>query len=219
MKRVRSSDDVDGIGTSMSQSKKQRLRLQLFTSRLSTPYAAPSSYIAGPGENKIAALAKQKALGWESREGNLRRVAGMNSIKKQLTDEVGYLTTRSVPEDILLDLQWQDPSKTLQSYNLVTPPSPLGISNYAALDEEDLIGELEHYESNDEKSNEIYSDFNILDPVERDPNIVAEEDQLHAVFARAPLEMAQPRKRRAGELEVADELLGKIGQPPSPSGL
>ena len=214
MKRTRSLSDVDGAGTSMFQSKKQRLHLQLFTSRLSSPYAAPSSYIVGRGESKIAVWAKQKGFATKIREGNLRRVAGVNRVRMQFANEnCAGGASRPSEKVMLAPGQSQSPdAESIQS--IVMSQSPLGISNYAAIDDEDLSTELEHFEPDSNDKDEIYSDFNVLDPVERDSTIAAEEDLLHSVFTRVPFEMSLAQLQR--EEQMADEVVDAADRPPSP---
>ena len=59
------------------QKKKRRLRLDLITSRLSRPYATPSTHIVSRGASKIAIWARQKAFG----RTPLRKAAIMNRIR------------------------------------------------------------------------------------------------------------------------------------------
>ena len=217
MKRARSPSDVDGAGTSMFQSKKQRLHLQLFTSRLSKPYAAPSSYIVGQGQSKIAVWAKKNGLDAENRRGDLRRVASMNRMKKRITNEGRPTGTRNFLSGTSPDFQQCEHTISQPRRQIRIPPSPLGISNYAALDDEEPFFEEETFGSESENRNEIYSDFNVLDPVERDSHLAAEEDQLHSVFARAPLEMSPLQLRR--EEIMADEVVAREERPPSPPDL
>ncbi|KAI9667531.1 MAG: hypothetical protein M1821_000347 [Bathelium mastoideum] len=217
MKRARSPSDVDGAETSSLQSKKQRLHLQFFTSRLSMPYAAPASYIVGRGESKIAAWAKQKGFGTEYEEGSLRRVASMNRIKKRLAGEGRAVRRSSSSAEMSPNVGRSELPRAEGRHGFALPPSPLGISNYAALDDEDLFPEQESSEPDSDNKDEIYSDFNVLDPVERDSSLVAEEDQAYSVFARAPLEVSQLQLRR--DERMADEMVSRTERPPSPPDL
>ncbi|KAI9713037.1 MAG: hypothetical protein M1820_001022 [Bogoriella megaspora] len=203
MKRARAPDDVDGPQTASFQSKKQRLHLNLFTSRLSTPYAAPSTYIVNRGRSKIAVWAKQKGLGAEV-EGALRRVAGINRLKQQFEKRCdikklgsGGLNTAKVVHQ--------------RSQNLTIPPSPLGVSNYAALDDEDTPPETNEIENEEDG---IYSDFNVLDPVDPESPSALEEAEQHSVFARVPLELSPCQLRR--EEHMAEEVVSRHDRPPSP---
>ncbi|KAL9096963.1 MAG: hypothetical protein Q9165_000927 [Trypethelium subeluteriae] len=217
MKRARSADDVDGDATALFPSKKQRLHLQLFTSRLSTPYAAPSSYIVGRGESKIAAWARQKGLGVESRGGDLRRVASINRIKKRVSDGNYAVVLKNSTEETSQGLPHTPSARIYSKPPFAIPPSPLGVSNYTALDDEDPFSEQDILEPDDEKKNEIYSDFNVLDPVERDPERAAEEEELHSVFARVPLEISYSQLQREQKMVV--DVVGAVERPPSPPDL
>lgn len=78
LKRHRPLTDVDGEESSgKTRKKKRRLRLHLITSRLSSPFAAPSTHIVDRGSSKIAIWAKQRALG----RNELRKAAIMNHVR------------------------------------------------------------------------------------------------------------------------------------------
>jgi hypothetical protein len=78
VKRSRPLADVDGEEYEITRAKKRRLRLDLITSRLSRPYASPSTHIIDRGGSKIALWAKQKALG----RNVLCKSAILNSMKR-----------------------------------------------------------------------------------------------------------------------------------------
>ncbi|KAI9816755.1 MAG: hypothetical protein M1827_001400 [Pycnora praestabilis] len=164
LKRSRPLADVDGEGSEQVRKKKRRLRLDLVTSRLSRPYSSPPTHIIDRGLSKIAVWAKQKALGRHL----LRKAAIMNRIKQaaaareieQKQMEIARQAFRSsscfaqVPRRIYVPL----------------PPSPLGLSNYDALDLEDGLHNDD--DGDDEEAGDaavaqaLYSDFNILDSSE-----------------------------------------------------
>ncbi|KAL9079574.1 MAG: hypothetical protein Q9157_001571 [Trypethelium eluteriae] len=217
MKRGRSADDVDGDATAFFASKKQRLHLQLFTSRLSTPYAAPSSYIVGQGDSKIAVWAKQRGFGVESQGRDLRRVASINMMKKRVSNENHAAGLKNSTEETLQGLQRRPHARPHSVPPFAIPPSPLGVSNYTALDDEDPFSEQDIPDPDNQRKNEIYSDFNILDPVERDPERAAEEDELHSVFARVPLEISYSQLQREEKMVV--DVVGQVERPPSPPDL
>ena len=156
------------------QKKKRRLRLDLITSRLSRPYATPSTYIVSRGASKIAIWARQKAFG----RTTLRKAAIMNRIRlkyeavreaERKRVELGrkiylYNTPDLADHDIVTDgyrPPRPSPAQKPHRQYLLLSPSPLGLSNYDALDQEgDPCSEDEH---EDADVSSIYSDFNLLD--------------------------------------------------------
>jgi len=153
-KRRRPLADVDGEGH--ERKKKRRLRLFLITSRLSRPFSAPATNIVDRGISKIAVWAKNKALG----RNVLRKAAIMNRIKRE-AEARREVEQRHLEVARQASLKQQcHIGKISRRCYIPMPPSPLGLSNYDALDLED---DLYHDELGDE-SNEsnIYSDFNIL---------------------------------------------------------
>lgn len=60
--------------------KKRRLRLTLITSRLSLPFAVPTTHIVDRGRSRIAVWAKQKALG----RSLLRKAAILNRVTRKV---------------------------------------------------------------------------------------------------------------------------------------
>ncbi|GME44929.1 hypothetical protein GTA08_BOTSDO04000 [Neofusicoccum parvum] len=60
--------------------KKRRLRLTLITSRLSLPFAVPTTHIVDRGRSRIAVWAKQKALG----RSLLRKAAILNRVTRRV---------------------------------------------------------------------------------------------------------------------------------------
>lgn len=175
------------------QKKKRRLRLDLITSRLSRPYATPSTHIVSRGASKIAIWARQKAFGRTS----LRKAAIMNRIRikhealreaERKRVEPGrqlyqYKTPDLTDHDSVTDgCRPPRPSPAQKPLRQHTPlsPSPLGLSNYDALDQEgDPYSEDEH---EDADASSIYSDFNVLDsnePVHDDyDSLAAFEDPM-----------------------------------------
>jgi len=161
-KRRRALSDVDGAGN--EGRKKRRLRLHLVTSRLSLPYSQPASNIVNRGVSKIALWGKKKAPG----RTILRKVAIMNRVRQRL----------SVQKELMLQQQQERSRETLALREIVVqkpvwrheihlPPSPLGLSNYDALDLEDEIFDAE-LEGGSERCSTIYSDFNIMNPLSPD---------------------------------------------------
>ncbi|KAJ3574483.1 hypothetical protein NPX13_g4350 [Xylaria arbuscula] len=90
MKRIRTSDDVDGPGTAALSCKKRRLLLHLVTSRLSRPFSLPATHILirESGDNmpvlhriqQLTALGARRAAG---HQGALlvRKAAILNRIR------------------------------------------------------------------------------------------------------------------------------------------
>ncbi|KAI9814271.1 MAG: hypothetical protein M1826_002291 [Phylliscum demangeonii] len=173
-KRRRPLTDVDGEGSGKTRKKKRRLRLYLTTSPLSRPYAIPPSYTVNRGSCKIAVWAKSKALG----RHQLRKAAIMNLVRLRLAHAqqeaqeqrtaFGRPAYRSLPRALAL------PPRLRSS-----AASPLGLSNYAALDAEDgWSGAHEHEDEEGDDANDrlaTYSDFNILEAGE---SIVDDDDGL-----------------------------------------
>lgn len=74
LKRSRTQEDVDN--QEHVQRKKRRLRLDLVTSRLSEPYATPTTHIIGSTHPRVGVWARQKVSGGKL----LRKAAIFNSI-------------------------------------------------------------------------------------------------------------------------------------------
>lgn len=168
--------------------KKRRLRLTLITSRLSRPFAVPTTHIVDRGRSRIAVWAKQKALG----RNLLRKAAILNRVQYRVEaaiavspnmaagrrDEIELLRRKGIemthlarlrgslamvnstsPVGILDEAVGVESSTTRTAATAVTevprcspnfrtgvdgrrdyapsPPSPLGQSNYDALDLEE----------------------------------------------------------------------------------
>jgi len=152
-KRRRPLWDVDG-GTIVGK-KKRRLRLNLVTSRLSRPFSVPASNIINRGISKIAIWAKSL----RSDQNVLRKAAIMNRIRMNLVaaKAVAHRESEISHEKRALGALM---SPKARSYE-VLPPSPLGLSNYDALDLEDEDFEDE---GGDGCNSNIYSDFNVMNP-------------------------------------------------------
>ena len=174
--------------------KKRRLRLKLITSRLSRPFSSPSSHIIDRGASKIAIWAKQKCLG----RNLLRKAAIMNRVRQQsaaaaavrasdqrtleaarqafmYVSELAARQSRSCPDRMLNGgsrRQCQIVQIPRREY-IPLPPSPLGLSNYDALDLEDEIHLEQHEEEHVVPT--MYSDFSLLGPSEP---VVSDYDDL-----------------------------------------
>ena len=158
-KRRRALSDVDGDGN--EGRKKRRLRLHLITSRLSLPFSQPASNIVNRGISKIAVWAKNKALG----RNVLRKAAIMNRVRLRMDAAKDFMRLqqeRSKGPLALREIVVQKP----RCYDLPLPPSPLGLSNYDALDLEDDMSDDDHdgEEGGIDHASSIYSDFNIMNP-------------------------------------------------------
>lgn len=140
LKRRRPLWDVDG--TSSTEKKKRRLRLNLITSRLSRPFSYPATNIADRGPSAIRLWARKRA-----REKNeLRKAAIMNSVRKGLQDLKArnnsalplkplFVPPRPTHSQLVSQLALRDIlAAKLNAENEPLPPSPLGVSNYDALD-------------------------------------------------------------------------------------
>lgn len=155
-KRRRALSDVDGEGKEAR--KKRRLRLQLITSRLSARFSEPATNIGtNRGLSKISVWAKNKALG----KNVLRKAAIMNRIRRRMdtAKDLMRVEQERTRELSLREVVLQKP----RCLDFPLPPSPLGLSNYDALDLEDDVYDHEDDENADNVS-AIYSDFNIMNP-------------------------------------------------------
>jgi len=123
----------------------------LITSRLSRPFSAPPTHIVDRGSSKIAVWAKQKALG----RNLLRKAAIMNRVRKHMAE--------AEAKGQVLVRQHGSIAQIPRRQFIPLPPSPLGLSNYDILDMEDEL-----HDECDEDGPLVYSDFNILEPVEPD---------------------------------------------------
>ncbi|KAI9678643.1 MAG: hypothetical protein M1817_005700 [Caeruleum heppii] len=188
-KRARPLSDVDDDVSSIRK-KKRRLRLLLITSRLSRPFSSPPTHIVDRGTSKIAVWAKQKALG----RNLLRKQAIMNRIR-QITAATreeerrrmerarqAFMYTlpfemysQKAPTNTWVSRQQSSLVQIPRRQYLPLPPSPLGLSNYDALDLED---DWPDEEQDEEDSSDVNSDFNILDPSE---SVLDDYDSLEAV--------------------------------------
>lgn len=151
-KRRRPLCDVDG--TEFLGKKKRRLRLNLITSRLSKPFSSPASNVADHGIKKVTVWKRGcGTVPWVAKD-NLRKMAVMNCVKNQVEEmKMGAEKRR---REMMLPPPIETPVQThaqlmcqmaLRDIPLVKPrtpetspslpPSPLGLSNYDALDLED----------------------------------------------------------------------------------
>ena len=210
-KRPRAIADVDGEGSGTCQKKKRRLRLELITSRLSRPYATPTTYIVSRGSIKPVKQARPKAVG----RSLLRRAAIINWMRRKKAhtygQSLGVSRQHQVEEPSIYDEEAVDiveddnsitpPAKATERRNTHAPqtPSPLGLSNYDAIDMEGDPYEDEPWcETADEFLN---SDFNKRDPVDtRVDNL----DHYPLDFENAPSSALEPRGKDIMEL-VTDE--------------
>ena len=156
-KRRRALSDVDGEGN--EGRKKRRLRLHLITSRLSRPFSQPASNIVNRGISKIPVWgARNRAVG----KIGLRKTAIMNAVRLRMDAAKDFMRLeqeRSKERLPLREIVVQKP----RFHDMPLPPSPLGLSNYDALDIED-----DFYDPYDDggvdRMSSIYSDFNIMSP-------------------------------------------------------
>ena len=87
LKRSRLQEDGEQL-----QRKKRRLRLDLVTSRLSKPYATPTTHIVGRTHSRIGVWARQRLSGGKL----LRKAAILNSIAMKRKREAGKASTRDM---------------------------------------------------------------------------------------------------------------------------
>jgi hypothetical protein len=151
---------VDGGGN--EGRKKRRLRLHLITSRLSLPFSQPATNIVNRGVAKVAVWgSKNKALG----RSELRKAAIMNRVRKRMDAAKDFIRLEQEKGRALLsfrEIVLQKP----RIHELPLPPSPLGLSNYDALDLEDEFDDCEDDAMDGVSA--IYSDFNIMNPITSD---------------------------------------------------
>jgi hypothetical protein len=153
-KRRRPLWDVDG-GSSGGK-KKRRLRLNLITSRLSRPFSIPATNIVDRGISKIAVWAKGRRLD----KSMLRKAAIMNRVRNRL-DAAKAKASEEHDGRHAVSLRQYMVQKP-RCLDTPLPPSPLGLSNYDALDLE--------YEMFDEDGDGdhgkpvIYSDWKVMKP-------------------------------------------------------
>ena len=135
-KRLRARNDVDWEDSGDIQKKKRRLRLDLITSRLSRPYAVPTTNIVGPF--KFVKWTRGMRLGKTA----LRKVASMNwarlrCVEKTNTDRTVTSEQQFESFESLEDLEDQEEEhqKTGLKFRqpLLLQSSP-GLSNYEAID-------------------------------------------------------------------------------------
>lgn len=162
-KRRRALSDVDGESSEGGGKKKRRLRLYLITSRLSLPFSEPASNIVNRGTAKLPIWrAKNKSHG----KSVLRKAAIMNLVRKRMDAAKDFMREEQEKSKAreLKDIVIQKPK--LHGFSLL--PSPLGRSNYDALDLED-DEEMDEMDEDGhgglERISSIYSDFNIMNPV------------------------------------------------------
>ena len=147
-KRTRAKADVDGEGSGDVQKKKRRLRLDLITSRLSRPYATPTTHCASRGSSRIALWAKRIASGRHA----LHKMAILNSLRLS-----GFSIRKwpwpkqpipsQMPVEKIIQFRRNRTDSPL-SFEMSRPaPKPLnGVSNYDAIDrEDDPYGDMETF--------------------------------------------------------------------------
>lgn len=87
LKRSRLQEDGEQL-----QRKKRRLRLNLVTSRLSKPYATPTTHIVGRTHSRVGVWARQRLSGGKL----LRKAAILNSIAMKRKREAGKASIRDM---------------------------------------------------------------------------------------------------------------------------
>lgn len=156
-KRRRALSDVDGDGN--EGRKKRRLRLHLITSRLSRPFSQPASNIANRGISKVVVWgAKNRVLA----RNELRKAAIMNRVRMRMDAARDFISLELEKGQATLSFREAMLQKP-RSHEVHLPPSPLGLSNYDALDLEDEMDD-----GGMDGASSIYSDFNIMNPITGD---------------------------------------------------
>lgn len=239
-KRTRPLADLDDSHS--DSKKKRRLRFLLITSRLSRPFSTPATHIVDRGSSKIAVWAKKKSgLGQQvlrkaaimnfvrcrirEKEAWLRKDSGVSvgederaEVRKRvgLGVETGVMKEMEVerwqgPNRLVVDTTW--PVTTERCAEKIVQPSPLGLSNYDALDEEDeidygffddedqdagcefgdpTVGRTEKKEK--EEDEEYYTDWNCFDNTEETTK--EEEDEYDDPFSLSVLSKGLDKEKR-----------------------
>jgi len=216
-KRIRALADIGDQPS--GPKKKRRLRLLLITSRLSRPFSTPATHIVDRGSSKIAVWAKQKHLVPQA----LRKAAIMNRVRRKTLEREAWLRKDSgisVGEDeragvrkaVLGNMGIAGPNgfgrsaparKTVE-HSL----SPLGLSNYDALDDEDGFYDDEHQycgscpnspkkervKNRMAEDDEYYSDFNFFDNSKEDGR--ESDDEYDDPFSLSVLPAGIAREKR-----------------------
>ncbi|KAE9963608.1 hypothetical protein BLS_002248 [Venturia inaequalis] len=241
-KRTRPLADLDD--SHAGSKKKRRLRLLLITSRLSRPFSTPATHIVDRGSSKIAVWAKKKSsLGQQvlrkaaimnfarcrirEKEACSRKDSGV-SVGEDERAEVRRRASLGVETDVLGEIEvkrWQGPNNlavhttwpktTGRCAERIVQPSPLGLSNYDALDEEDEIDfgyfddedkdEETGYEYGDATTSrkdkrkkgedeEYYTDWNCFDNVQE--TRIEEEDEYADPFSLSVLSKGLVKEKR-----------------------
>ena len=170
LKRTRSKADVDGEGSGDVQKKKRRLRLELITSRLSRPFATPTSHIASRGSSRIALWAKRIASGRHA----LHKIAILNSLRLggfsiHKWPGMRQAIPSQMPVEKIIEFRRNRTDSPLSSEVPRPAPKPFkassnyGLSNYDAIDREgDPYGDVGDFEDDpkdeapkDRKSEEV----------------------------------------------------------------
>ena len=153
LKRNRPATDVDGEGSEHKQKKKRRLRLNLITSRLSQPYATPTTYIVGRGNTKVRRKLQKRYSGLNI----LRMAALINSTRvlrsrESLEDVFQYpIEDSEIYEESFEAIDERNCLQRSARLNVPRiPRSPLGLTDYDAIDREDFSGDDD--DSDDERS-------------------------------------------------------------------
>ena len=148
-KRMRPKADVDGEGSGDIQKKKRRLRLELITSRLSRPYATPTSHIVGRGSSRTALWARKIASGRHP----LHKVAILNSLRLdgfsvRKWPGPKYMSPSQLHVEKVIEFRRNRTESPLSSEIVQPAPNPFkGLSNYDAIDREgDPYGDIEAFE-------------------------------------------------------------------------
>ncbi|KAL1615892.1 hypothetical protein SLS54_008726 [Diplodia seriata] len=98
LKKKRKRTDNDA-GTAGPIRKKRRLRLTLITSRLSQPFAVPTTHIADRGRSRIAAWAKQqKKAPWG--RALLRKAATLNRATRRSVEQRAGQSPNMIPAEL-----------------------------------------------------------------------------------------------------------------------
>ncbi|KFX93076.1 hypothetical protein O988_06997 [Pseudogymnoascus sp. VKM F-3808] len=228
LKRRRPLWDVDG--SPHPTKKKRRLRLGLVTSRLSRPYSSPASNIADRGVARVGSATWPVPRRPEKNE--LRKAAIMNRVRQRLSALKAAQAKQSPPasapqkrthSQLVSALALRDiVAPMARTYEVPSPlpPSPLGLSNYDALDleEEEGLGMDRDGEDIDADMSGCgggyYSDFS----VRRSPRPEGEDyDYLDELDGIPPLSLAEeppplpqlpPMSNPKSEVEQLDGTVG-----------
>ncbi|KAF4539910.1 uncharacterized protein LTHEOB_9722 [Lasiodiplodia theobromae] len=145
-KRKRTNNDAASAGPIR---KKRRLRLTLITSRLSQPFAVPTTHIADRGRSRIAAWAKQQKKALWGR-ALLRKAAVLNRATLRSIELRAGQSPNIVPAELEMLLRRKGIEMARYNCYAPSPPSPLRQSNSESMGNEEEDKRHQAHENQEE---------------------------------------------------------------------